>query len=211
VFEPFFTTKELGKGTGLGLATVYGVVDQSGGHVVVESEPGAGSVFKVYLPHTIEGEAATEAAPPQNAVDAVGATILLAEDDVQVRRVMQRVLAEAGHQVLVAASGEAALAQSRAHPGPIHVLITDVVMTNLGGPELARLLCAERPGLRVLFVSGYNREDTVVFSDPAHRIEYLQKPVTFELLESKLATLLAGASAAVVPRDDGRPEDVLGS
>ena len=148
----------------MGLATIYGVVDQSGGRVNVESLPGRRSVFKIYLPRIDDGETVAEStayphpsAPNGDAVppiDAGRATILLAEDDVQVRAAMERVLTEAGHQVLVAASGEAALARSRSYPGPIHVLITDVVRTDLGGPELARLRTVERAGGGVRVVGG---------------------------------------------------------
>ena len=201
VFEPFFTTKPFGKGTGLGLATVHGVVEQSGGRVVVDSEPGAGSCFKVFLPLTGEAETPDEVSAPGSARGARG-TILLAEDDPDVRNVIERVLREAGHQVLSAGGGIEALARSRAHEGTIHLLVSDVVMPDLGGAELAKRVIAERPGLRVLFVSGYIPEGNLLPDVPNQVVEYIAKPVTSERLQRKVAALLdpllqsAGAQAA---------------
>ena len=189
VFEPFFTTKPFGKGTGLGLATVHGVVEQSGGRVVVDSEPGAGSCFKVFLPLTNEAAAPDEASSP-GSFRSAGGTILLAEDDPDVRVVIERVLREAGHTVLSAGGGGEALARARAHAGAIHLLVSDVVMPDIGGADLARQLCAERPGLRVLFVSGYIPEGNLLPDDPGHVVDYLAKPVTSERLQRKVAALL---------------------
>ncbi|HET6149711.1 MAG TPA: ATP-binding protein [Polyangia bacterium] len=189
VFEPFFTTKPFGKGTGLGLATVHGVVEQSGGRVVVDSEPGVGSCFKVFLPLTSEVETPDEVSSAGAARGGRG-TILLAEDDVDVRVVIERVLREAGHQVIAASGGIEALARSRAHEGTIHLLVSDVVMPDLGGAELAKRLIAERPGLRVLFVSGYIPEGNLLPETPNQIVEYLAKPVTSERLQRKVATLL---------------------
>jgi signal transduction histidine kinase/ActR/RegA family two-component response regulator len=189
VFEPFFTTKPFGKGTGLGLATVHGVVEQSGGHVVVESEPGAGSCFKVYLPLSIEAVPLDEPTSPGSSRGARG-TILLAEDDPDVRVVIERVLREANHEVLSAGGGREALERSRAHAGTIHLLVSDVVMPDLGGAELAKQLIAERPGLRVLFVSGYIPDSNLLPNDPGQVVEYIAKPVTSDRLQRKVAALL---------------------
>ena len=190
VFEPFFTTKPFGQGTGLGLATVYGVVEQSGGHIEVESQPGAGSRFRVFLPLTIEALPVEEISGP-TLVRSVHGTILLAEDDPDVRIVIERVLRGAGHDVLGSGGGLEALARSRAHEGPIHLLVSDVVMPDLGGAELAKQLLAERPGLRVLFVSGYVPEENLLPPEPGQIVEYLAKPVTSERLQRKVAALLA--------------------
>ena len=189
VFEPFFTTKPFGKGTGLGLATVHGVVEQSGGRVAVESEPGAGSCFRVYLPLTTEAETVDERSP-QAAVGDVRGTILLAEDDPDVRSVIERVLLDAGHVVIAASGGAEALERAHLHQGPIHLLVSDVVMPDFGGAELARRLLVERPGLRVLFVSGYIPDGNLLPNDPAHIVEYLAKPVTSDRLQRKGAALL---------------------
>jgi CheY-like chemotaxis protein len=200
IFEPFFTTKEVGRGTGLGLATVYGVVEQSGGHVSVDSAPGEGSRFEVYLPRSSEPldeqPAGLRAEPPL-----LGATVLLAEDEPEVRSAVERMLRLDGHQVLAAADGEQALAMARAHRGPIDLLVTDVVMPNLGGGSLARALLQERPALRVLFLSGYSWAEEVPASDPGQGIDFLPKPFDQPELMRKVAALLAGpAAVGVIPR-----------
>ena len=155
IFEPFFTTKPEGQGTGLGLATVYGIVKQSGGYIWVYSEPGRGTTFKVYLPRVDEpAEAANPAAPP--AASPRGAeTILLVEDTETLRDVIREVLVELGYTVLLSSQGEEALDLARVHKEPIHLLLTDVVMPKLGGRDLARLMAALRPEVRVLYMSGY--------------------------------------------------------
>jgi PAS domain S-box-containing protein len=159
VFEPFFSTKETGKGTGLGLATVYGIVKQSGGHIVAESAPGAGTTFRLWLPE-VEGELPEAPVVPPVGSDAPAGseTILLVEDEASVRSLFYEVLTDSGYRVLQASSGEEALKVSRAHAGPIDLLLTDVVMPGMGGREVARLLAAERPCQRVLFASGYTAE-----------------------------------------------------
>jgi CheY-like chemotaxis protein len=195
-FEPFFTTKEAGRGSGLGLATVHGVVEQSGGHISVESEPGAGTEFKVYLPQTSEEKWETEAQSPM-ASEPRRATILLAEDEPDVRSVVERMLRLMGHEVLVAASGDEAVELWRKHRRPIDLLVTDVVMAGRAGPELARLLTAELPRLRVLFISGYRADEALPASDPAHGMDYLQKPMTFEALHQKVTALLSLTPAVI--------------
>jgi len=156
IFDPFFTTKPVGKGTGLGLSTVYGIVTQLGGTVRLASEAGKGTTFDVYLPLAA---GTTEEVPTAITVpsddDAPTRTLLLAEDEQGLRRVLERILVGAGYRVIVAEDGTAALAASRAHEGHIDLLVSDVVMPNLGGLELASTLLRERPTLRVLMMSGY--------------------------------------------------------
>jgi len=154
VFEPFFTTKGTGRGTGLGLSTVYGIVRQSGGHIDVTSRQSEGSVFRILLPRAQE-EAAASALPAETAAPFVRGTILVAEDETGVRELVCRVLEREGHEVLAARDGNEALRLSRCH-GPIDLLLTDVIMPEMGGLELARRLAEDRPEMRVLFVSGYN-------------------------------------------------------
>jgi signal transduction histidine kinase/CheY-like chemotaxis protein len=195
-FHPFFTTKEVGHGTGLGLATVNGVVEQSGGRVFVESEPGAGSCFRVLLPRAAAAAAPVE--PPAPAAPAAGraGTVLLVEDEPMVRTVASQALGGAGLTVLEAGSGEQALERARAHAGPIDLLVTDVVMSRMGGPELAALLKADRPDVRVLFVSGYSRDAHLPASDVAAGVDFLEKPFTPTGIVDRAFRLLAAAPAA---------------
>jgi two-component system cell cycle sensor histidine kinase/response regulator CckA len=206
-FEPFFTTKDVGQGSGLGLATVYGVVDQSGGHVSVDSEPGAGTEFKIYLPRAAEPPQEEQARLVPGGVSGP-ATILLVEDEPGVRAVLERMLRSMGHEVLVAAHGEEALAIWRAHAGRFDLLVTDVVMAGRPGPEVARLLTRESPGLRVLFISGYSAAETLPPCDPSRGVGYLPKPMTFETLAEKVSALLAvmpAASPGLAPIEERRP------
>src|SRR5579883_780252 len=190
IFEPFFTTKGPGKGTGLGLATVYGIVKQSGGHVSVYSEVGIGTTFKVYLPRT---EQAGEGAKPNSALRPPPRgteTVLVVEDDAAVRALTRHILQHAGYAVLEAAGGDEALRVATGHTGRIHLLVTDVVMPGLGGRAAAERLAERHHGLRVLFVSGYT-DDAVVRHGVLHdRVNFLQKPFTPAALAWKVREVL---------------------
>jgi PAS domain S-box-containing protein len=179
LFEPFFTTKEKGKGTGLGLSTAYSIVKQTGGHIVVESAPGKGSAFKIYLPRTEEPPAPLASSQPRSVEAELPRgveTVLLAEDEEIVRSLAREVLRSAGYTVLEADNGEEALRVAGSHPGPIHLLLTDVIMPRLGGPELARRLQPLRPDMKVLFMSGYTDGDISSYGGLGSEPSLLQKP-----------------------------------
>jgi PAS domain S-box-containing protein len=190
-FEPFFTTKGVGKGTGLGLAVVHGVAAQAGGAVEVQTAPGAGATFRVYLP--VVGDAPREVRAPPSRARAVprGAeTVLLVEDESAVRSLLRRVLVSAGYTVLDAADGAEALRVAAAHGGPVDLLLTDVVMPGGGGRQLADALCASRPGLRVLFISGYTDDAVVRHGVTEEEVNFLHKPFTAAALAEKVREVL---------------------
>jgi PAS domain S-box-containing protein len=196
IFEPFFTTKEKGKGTGLGLATVYGIVKQSGGSIWVYSEPGRGTAFKIYLPRTDEAAQTKPSPRPVAPAARVPATILLAEDEPSVRAMVRGVLESNGYKVLEARDGEDALSIARDHKGPIHLLLSDVVMPRMGGRELAEALAPSHREMKVLFMSGYT-DDAIVHHgvlDPD--MEFLQKPATPEAIARRVREVLDGTSGA---------------
>ncbi|MFP4350577.1 MAG: PocR ligand-binding domain-containing protein [Desulfococcaceae bacterium] len=192
IFEPFFTTKEKHKGTGLGLATIYGIVKQHAGHIWIYSEPGAGSTFKIYLPVAgREVSAKSEAARTQPAADPGGSeTILVVEDNQQVRELTNTILEREGYRVLSAHSGESALVELNRHQGPVHLLLTDVVMPDMNGRELFDKISATHPHMKVLYMSGYT--DNVI----AHRgvldadIGFIQKPFVVTGLAAKVREVL---------------------
>jgi len=190
IFEPFFTTKDRGKGTGLGLATVYGIVKQSGGYVWVYSEPGVGTTFKIYLPRTTEASKSAVAAPPKTPVTTGNSeTILLVEDQALLRTVIATMLEKEGYTVLPAEDPEKGLGAAQAHPGPIDLLITDVLLPGMNGRMFAEKLQKTRPGTKVLFVSGYT-ENIMSHHGLDTGISFLQKPFTNESLTRKVREIL---------------------
>ncbi|MFN8668172.1 MAG: PAS domain S-box protein [Gemmatimonadaceae bacterium] len=195
VFEPFYTTKPSGSGTGLGLATCYGIVKQAGGHIWAYSEPHRGATFKIYLPR-VAGTPSdlTPAAPeaPQRGHE----TVLLVEDDEAVRAIAVRALRGQGFTVLEAHDGVDALQVARAHAGVIHILVTDVVMPRLGGKELAAQLVVERPAMKVLFASGYTRNAIVHQGVLEEGIHFLQKPYVPATLTKRVREVLDGTATS---------------
>jgi two-component system, cell cycle sensor histidine kinase and response regulator CckA len=190
LFEPFFTTKPPGKGTGLGLATVYGIVHQSGGSVVVDSAPGRGATFHVYLPRVAEAPEVAASARAVVAPARGSETVLVAEDEQLVRLLVRKILQQAGYTVLVATGGAEALQLATQHAGPIDLLLTDVVMPEMSGRELMRQLAERRPATRVLYMSGYS-DDAVAqhgVLDPGTAL--IQKPFTPEALARKVREVL---------------------
>jgi PAS domain S-box-containing protein len=195
IFDPFFTTKEKGKGTGLGLSTVYGIVKQSGGNIWVYSEEGHGTTFKVYLPRVDE--------PNDRSGDENGAkpmprgteTVLLVEDDEQVRQIAQMMLETQGYDLLVAVNGEQALALAQQQEKNIDLMITDVVMPQMGGRELGELLSSSRPDMKVLYMSGYTDDAIVRHGLMDERLQFIEKPFTTDALARKVRQVLdAGAN-----------------
>jgi signal transduction histidine kinase len=191
IFEPFFTTKEVGKGTGLGLATVYGIVKQSAGHILVYSELGHGTTFKIYLPSAdhkigLESKPEAEAVSPKRE----GASILLVEDDEIMRGLTRQVLEEHGYRVFEADDGKSALEWAQSHSEPVDLLLTDVVMRRMSGPELVDRLSASRPSLKVVFMSGYTGELMAEREVLKRGITLIEKPFTrTALLNTLHATL----------------------
>jgi PAS domain S-box-containing protein len=191
IFEPFFTTKEKGKGTGLGLGSVYGIVQQSGGWIGVYSEPGQGSSFKVYLPRVTEGGAAATATPQVEAGMPHGTgTILVAEDETDMRNLAQNVLQRLGYKVLTAANGAIALRLAQDFPDPIHLLLTDVIMPEVGGRELAERMAQARPETPVLYMSGYTSDGAITQSVLASEVAFIQKPFTAAAIAQKIHEVL---------------------
>ncbi len=193
LFEPFFTTKEVGKGTGLGLATVYGIVKQSGGYIWVYSEPRRGTTVKVYLPRVPGAAEAPAATPPPKAVKGGHETVLLVEDAAPVRTLARRSLEACGYRVLDAADGPSALELSARHAAGIELLVTDVVMPGMSGRELAERLAPERPGMKVLYTSGYTDDAMVRQGVLNAGVAFLQKPFVPDTLARKVREVLDGS------------------
>ncbi|MHB8066917.1 MAG: ATP-binding protein [Desulfobaccales bacterium] len=192
IFEPFFTTKECGKGTGLGLAMVYGIVKQSGGHIWVYSEPGQGTTFKVYFPRAGEGSLPLAPQPARTRILPITGkeTILLVEDDTVLQGLVTRALRKYGYTVWEAANGKEALAICEKEKGPVHLLLTDVVMPQMGGRELAERLVPLRPGIKVLYMSGYTTNAVVHHGVLDAGINFIQKPVKILSLIQKVREVL---------------------
>ncbi len=190
LFEPFFTTKESGKGTGLGLPTVYGIVKQSGGYIWVDSEVGRGSTFSVYLP-TVDAPLTTTITPEGNQANCPGETILLAEDDNALREAISSYLKVRGYTVLEAGDGAEALRLSRLHADSILVLITDMILPKLSGAELAREIATISPKLMTLYISGYTDREVTEYDQANSRTGFLQKPFALQTLLKKLRAMIA--------------------
>ncbi len=190
MFEPFFTTKEQGKGTGLGLAMVYGIVRQSGGHVTVYSELGRGTTFKVYLPRRDEDPEAMAAAgatePPPSGTE----TILLIEDEASLRHMIREILVSVGYQVLECPTPEEGIRAAKDHAGPIHMLLTDVVLPRMSGPQVAEMLRSSRPAVQVLYISGYTDDAISHHGILDAGVHFLQKPFTTDALLRMLREVL---------------------
>jgi two-component system cell cycle sensor histidine kinase/response regulator CckA len=192
MFEPFFTTKEKGKGTGLGLSTVFGIAQQSGGSVWVYTELGKGTTFKVYLPSVDAAFSTTVRSTAAPTTLRGSETILLVEDDDQVRLVAKGILIKHGYHVIEARNAGEALLHSEEHPATIHLLLSDVVMPQMSGPVLAKRLASARPDMKVLCMSGYTDDSIVRHGVLAAQIAYLQKPITPESLTTKVREVLEG-------------------
>jgi CheY-like chemotaxis protein len=192
LFEPFFTTKPVGKGSGLGLAMVYGIVKQSGGYIWAYSEPCVGTTFKLYFPAAESPSAQAAATLPKPPVERAAGVVLVVEDDPLVRGMARRALAEAGFGVCEAANGQEALSVAAAEPR-LDAVLTDLAMPVIGGLELARRLQEQRPGLPVVFMSGYTDDEVVRRGLLERGVPFLEKPFSPELLARTLQQLLQRA------------------
>jgi PAS domain S-box-containing protein len=192
IFEPFYTTKEIGKGTGLGLAMVYGIVKQSEGCITVDSTVGAGTTFEIVLPTVIDSSASS---PSSHGIKVAGhgsETVLLVEDEDGVRKLARHVLEMHGYTVVEASHGREAIEVERNHDGPIHLLITDVVMPEMSGRNMVEAILPRHPGLKVLYMSGYTDDDIVRYRVTDARDAFLQKPFTLPALVKKVREVLDG-------------------
>jgi CheY-like chemotaxis protein len=193
VFEPFFTTKQPNEGTGLGLSVVYGVVRQSGGYIRLESEPGLGTTFRIYLPRVIPPSAAIPEMTLGRSAPRGSETILFAEDDTAIRKLVVHSLRSLGYHVLSAPDGVDAIGMAETYDGPIHLLLSDLVMPTVGGRELAATLRRTSPGLKVLFISGYAGNSAAVKELDLPGVYFLQKPFSMETLARTVRGVLDGS------------------
>ncbi len=199
IFEPFFTTKSPGRGTGLGLSTVYGIVKQGGGHVYTYSEPGHGTTFRIYLPAVLEaGEAPPEADLPGHVETRGTETILVLEDEPALRKLVQALLGQQGYTILEAATSEQALRHCEGHEGTIHLLVTDVVMPGMSGRQLAERAVQCRPDMKVLYMSGYTADAIAHHGVLDAGVAFLQKPFSSESLLQKVREVLNAHSDTVI-------------
>ena len=190
IFEPFFTTKEVGKGTGLGLSTAYGIVKQSGGYIWVYSEVGKGTTFKVYLPRVDQADDSESVGVMQPELPRGHETVLIVEDEDQLRNMAQKVLEDTGYSVMTAANGEEALSICQDFHGPVDLVIIDVVMPSMSGTELAKRIVPVRPQAKVLYMSGYTDDSIVRHGILEHNVFFLQKPFTLISLTQKVREVL---------------------
>jgi CheY-like chemotaxis protein len=195
VFEPFFTTKGLGKGTGLGLATVYGIVKQNNGFICATSEPGKGTTFRICLPEIAAAPESTPVTRKTASPRGRGETILMVEDENSIRVTCGEFLNTLGYKVLVAETPGEALKLLAAHPGDIHLLLTDVIMPEMDGKQLAERIGALKPDIRVVFMSGYTDDVVVERSGLDEGVHFLAKPFSRDDLARKLRQVLDSASA----------------
>jgi CheY-like chemotaxis protein len=197
IFEPFFTTKEVGKGTGLGLPMIYGIVKQNNGFINCYSEPGKGTTFRIYLPrHTIETDEAITEVCHEEVAFGQGETLLLVEDEPAIIKMCQTMLEKLGYNVLIAHAPDAAVNLASEYSGIIHLLMSDVVMPGMNGRDLADKLQAIRPGIRVLFMSGYTANAIVhhgVLDEGEH---FIQKPFSMKKLSVKVRKALEGGKSS---------------
>jgi CheY-like chemotaxis protein len=196
LFEPFFTTKNPGRGTGLGLATAYGIIRQSGGAIAIVSELGVGTTARIYLP-LVKAAAADSVRPLSSPAKSEGAeTILVVEDEARVRKLVAGVLTSRGYKVLEAMRGEEAIRLLQAHEGPVDMALVDVVMPEMSGSDLVRQIEPLHPGMRVLYISGYTDEAIVHHGIPSSGAAFLQKPFLPETLARKVREVLDAGNAA---------------
>ncbi len=192
IFEPFFTTKEVGKGTGLGLATVYGIIKQSGGHIDVSSEVGVGTTFRIFLPSLAAEDEVGKSPLHLSAIPSGQETVLLVEDDEAVRKLTRRLLASQGYVVLEAHSGMQALEIADRHPERIDLLVTDMIMPGMSGSQLARRLLSIRPATKILYLSGYTDDIIVRHGILEEESNFLQKPFSLAAFALKVREVLDG-------------------
>jgi two-component system, cell cycle sensor histidine kinase and response regulator CckA len=190
LFEPFFTTKESGKGTGLGLATVYGIVKQSGGHITVDSKVGHGTTFKAYLPLTEDPVSTIEIASSINAVPCGSETILLVEDEDSLREVTCGYLKNKGYSVIAASEAKSAIAAAESCAHPVDLLLTDVILPGMSGVRLAEQLAAVHPRMRVLYVSGYAPDAMTHHGRHNSNFAFLSKPFSLAVLAKTIRSIL---------------------
>ena len=189
IFEPFFTTKEVGKGTGLGLATAYGIVNQSGGYIKVRTSPGTGAEFMIYLPRT-DALPEHHTLPERNDGHPPSGTILVVEDEAAVRSALERMLIAGGYKVVTAPNGAVALKLFAARNDDIDLLITDLVMPGIGGRDLARQCCAIRNSLKVIYISGYTRDSLLSPQTFEEGTEFIEKPFRGDAILDRIAQVL---------------------